>query len=219
MNFFVLQNPKAGHGDAVTDYLPVGERTGEAPRCPVCGNFLGMLPLLLPVRVELNAWGSRWGDVAFGPGDELLVTTRLKKAFVDAGLSGFVRFDLVEIVKARKRGRGLGDPPEYQFASIQRSRAAVDDAASGVVRNEATTVCEECRLGGILTRVRRLVLEPNTWSGEDVFFLRGLPGIVVVSERLKRLCEENGFANCLLVPIQDFGFDHDPARGAGSGRN
>lgn len=210
MKFFALQNPKAGRGDAVTDYLPVdGSRTGDAPRCPVCGKFLGMLPLLPPVRVELEAWGSRWGDVAFGPGDQILVSDKLKKLFAEAGLVGFERLDSVEIVKAKRRKPGAGDPPGYWLASIQRSRAVLDESASGLVREEAPT-CEECRIGGIIKRVSRIVLQASTWSGEDVFFARGLPGAVLVSERFKRLCDANGLSNCSLVAAEDFSFDHYP---------
>lgn len=210
MSYFVLQNTKAGRGDAVTDYLPVdGSRTGDAPRCAVCGKFVGMLPLLLPVRVELEAWGSRWGDVAFGPGDQILVSDKLKRLFTEAGLVGFTRFDPVEIVKTHRLRSGAGDPPEYWLASIQRSLAALDETASDLIRDE-TPRCEECRLGGVLKRVRRVILEPGTWSGEDVFIARGLPGTILVSERFKRLCEDNDLANCSLVGAEEFGFDHYP---------
>jgi hypothetical protein len=210
MKFFILHNPKAGRGDAVTDYVPVdGSRSGDAPRCPVCGKFLGMLPLLPPVRVELEAWGSRWGDVVFGPSDQILISAKLKTLFVESGLVGFIRFDPVEVVKAKRHESAVGGPLDYQLASIQRSRAALDESTSGLIRDETVT-CEECHLGGIIKRVRRIVLQPNTWSGEDVFFARGLPGTIMASERFKRLCEDNKLANCSLIAAERFGFDHYP---------
>jgi hypothetical protein len=74
MKFYVRQNPKVGGGVAETDFLDVdGSNVGDAPRRPVCGAVVGMLPLLPPIRLELKAWGSRWGDAAFGPGDQLLI--------------------------------------------------------------------------------------------------------------------------------------------------
>lgn len=210
MKFFVLRNPKVEHGDAVTDFLPVdGSRTGDAPRCSKCGKPIGMLPLVPPVRVELEAWGARWGDVAFGPGDQILVSDKLTKLFAEAGLVGFERLDAVEIEKAKRRKPGAGEPPGYWLASIQRSRAALDDVASGLVRDEAPT-CEECRTAGIIKRADRIVLVANTWSGEDVFFARGLPGTILVSERFKRLCDANDLANCSLVAAENFSFDHYP---------
>jgi hypothetical protein len=204
MNFFVLRNPKAGHGDAVTDYLPVdGSKIGIAPRCPICQKYLGMLVLLPPVRVELKAWGPRWGDVAFGPGDQILISDRLKNLFFQTGLIGFERLDPVDVVKTKKLKSGDGDPPNYWLASIQRSRAAIDETASGLVQAETPT-CNECRIGGIIRHLCRIVLQANTWSGEDVFYARGLPGTVLVSERFKYVCDENGLANCSFVAAEDF---------------
>jgi hypothetical protein len=168
-----------------------------------------MLPLLPPIRVEIEGLGSRWGDVAFGPGDQILVSEKLRMLFIEAGLVGFVRFDPVEIKKVKKRRIDLGNPPIYSLASIQRSQAALDGTASGVDR-DGEPMCEECRTGGIIKRIRRAVLEPNTWSGEDVFFARGLPGRILVSERFKRLCEEGDLTNCSFVAAEVFGFDHYP---------
>lgn len=210
MRFFVLQNPREVRGDSVTDYLPAdGSKTGDAPRCLVCGQPIGMLPLLPPVRVELEAWGTRWGDVAFGPGDQILVSDKLKKLFGEAGLLGFGHLDPVDIVKLKKHKRGTEDPPGYWLASIQRGQAAVDESASGLVREGAPT-CDECRIGGIIKRVSRVILQAKTWSGEDLFFARGLPGTILVSERFKRLCEANSLTNCSLVAAEAFSFDHYP---------
>jgi ribosomal protein L34E len=211
MKFYVLENPKVGpgDGDAVTDYLYVdGSKLGDAPQCPVCGKYLGGMPLLPPIRLELKAWGSRWGDVAFFGGDQILVSNRLRDLFVEAGLSGFTRFDPAELVKISRRKKRVGSPPNYQLASIQRGRALVDDAASGLERNEPST-CDECRSAGI-RRTDRIVLEANTWSGEDVFHARGLPGTILASERFKRLCDDHDLANCCLVPAEDYHFDFYP---------
>jgi len=72
------------------------------------------------------------------------------------------------------------------------------------------TVCSECGLGGVIKRLRRVVLRAGTWSGEDVFFARGLPGTILASERFKSLCETAGLANCSLVDAATFSFDHYP---------
>jgi len=211
MKIFVLQNPKAGRGDAVTDYLPIdGSRLGEAPRCHVCGKFVGMLPLLPAIRVELEAWGTGWGDIAFGPGDQILVSSKLKNAFVQAKLVGFERFEPVEIVKTRRRKAGVGDPPEYWLATVVRSRAVLDEHASAVEREGNQTPCSECGLDGVFKRLRRIVLQTDTRPSEDVFFARGLPGTVLVSERFRDLCEANGLANCELVAAEEFTIDYYP---------
>jgi hypothetical protein len=214
MKLYVLQNPKVGRTDAVTDFMPVeGSRMGDAPQCGVCGKYLGLRPLLPPIRVELEAWGSRWGDVAFGTGDEILISHKLSTLFAESALVGFERIDPVEVMNFRRRRPVVGDPPQYFLAAIMRSRARLDELASGLVRDELPT-CEECRVGGIVKRVERIVLDANTWSGEDLFFARGLPGTILASERFKRLCDDNDLSNCRLVPAQEFSFDDYPHEGS-----
>lgn len=216
MKFFVLQNPKAGRGEAVTDFVPVdGALIGDAPRCPACGKYVGLRPLIPRVAVELEGWGAAWGDIAFGPGDQVLVSGRLKNAFVEAGLSGFTRFDPVVIAKTKRRRPSIcGSPPEFWLATVARSRAMLDDSASGLEREDGA-VCPECGPAGLIKRVHRVVLKSDTWSGEDVFFARGLPGTILVSERFKALCETAGLANCSLVDAERYGFDHYPQERAG----
>ena len=223
MNFFVLAHPKEPVDDALTDFLPVlGSKRGDAPRCPKCGNAIGMMPELPPIRVELETWGKRYGDLAFGVGNELLVDERFKDAFLSSGLTGFSGFTPAQVTKViARRGRVPTSIPDYFVAAPDRSRAAVADGASGIGYERRWT-CEECRIGHI-KRLRTLVLESNTWSGEDVFIPRGLPGTIVTSERFKQFCDRHAFTNCLLVPAERYHFDHFPWERApdrnGSGRS
>lgn len=221
MKFFALGNLKVGRGnDAVTDFVPVGDAlTGDAPRCEACGRYVGLRPLLAPVRVELEGWGASWGDIAFGPGDQLLVSEKLKRAAAEAGLGGFVHLDPVVVEKVKRRRPSIkGNPPNYWLATIARSRAMLDGSASGLERDDEA-VCPECGLGGVIKRLRRIVLRPDTWSGEDVFFARGLPGTIIVSERFQSLCQTEGLAVGALIGAEAFGFDHYPQESpAGSTR-
>src|SRR5580693_2923927 len=99
MKFYVLEDPDLvrdpglKQSDAITDFSPLKPETlGEAPRCAACGKFTGMLPILPPIRVELELWGRRFGDIVFGPGNERLVTQRFRDAFLQAGLTGLSSF-------------------------------------------------------------------------------------------------------------------------------
>jgi hypothetical protein len=77
MSFFILQaHPYVHNVAAATDFLPLEESRGEAPRCVACRKYVGMLPLKPPIRVELETWTDQFGDLAFGPADELLVGDR-----------------------------------------------------------------------------------------------------------------------------------------------
>lgn len=210
MQFYVL-DPRAQGSDVRTEFVEAGLRwkTGEAPTCPVCGAGIGSRPVLPPRRVELGLWGRHFSDLAFGGGDDVLVSTRFRDAFLRSGLTGFSGFAPVEIAKVVARLRKIPKPlPRYFEAVPGRSRAAIDDRASGLDYEERWT-CDECRTG-LMERMRRLVLEPGTWSGEDVFIARGLPGTIITSERFKQFCDREEFTNCVLIEAEHYHFDFFP---------
>lgn len=215
MEFYVLLNPNVDGDDetAATDFRIVGEaKTGEAPRCPVCGRYTGALPALPPIRVELEKWGREFGDIAFGPGNELLVSKRMMELFEASRFSGLIKVGMVEEVAEVKSHRGpRGSAPEYVCCRAIRGRAAIDDVASGLVRDNAV-ICPECRLGGTIKRAERIELEPGTWSGEDIFHARGLPGRILVSETMRVMCEQHALLNCCLVRAENFAFDYYPGQ-------
>ena len=210
MQFYVLDNQPAQDSDVRTEFFMAGRtKVGKAPTCPACGVAIGSLPVLPPRRVELELWGRHYSDLAFGGGDDVLVSTRFRDAFLRSGLTGFSGFAPVEVEKVIARFRKIPKPtPSYFEAIPGRSRAAVDDRASGLDYEERWT-CDECRTG-FMERMRRLVFEPGTWSGEDVFIARGLPGTIITSERFKQLCDREAFTNCVLIPAAHYHFDFFP---------
>lgn len=212
MRFFVFKNPRATGNLAATDFLPADDsRTGEAPRCPKCGNFIGMIPLLPPVRVELEAWGNTYGDFSFGPGDEILVAGPLLDKLQAASVVGLQSIGKADIVSVVKHQNITGNPTSYHCCRPMRSEAVVDDAKSGIEWQEPWT-CNICRLGRNLIRGRSIILMPGTWSGDDIFVARGLSGRILVSEKFKDVVEEAGATNYSLVPAEDFSFDFQPWR-------
>ncbi len=212
MRFFVLEHPKEGLDDALTDFIHApGTKRGDGPRCPKCGSAIGPRSKLPPIRVELETWGRRFGDLVFGVGNEVLVCERFKDEFLRSGLIGFFGFTPVEIVKViARRGKVPRPMPNYFYAVPGRSRAAIDDKASEI-EYERPWTCEECR-SNYKRRFQRVVLEPNTWSGEDVFIARGLHGTVITSERFKEFCDYHAFSNCLLTDAERFHVDFMPWR-------
>jgi hypothetical protein len=171
-----------------------------------------MLPWLPPHRAELEALGQDFGDIAFGPGLEFLVSEQFKEPWCKTELVGLEGFFPVEIAKVKKHKKIGGSVPNYFCVSVVRSRAAIDVVASGLERNDGTgaEVCPECRLGPGVRRAQRIVLEPSTWSGEDIFIARGLPGTYIASERFKGFCERNQMKNAVLIPALEYSFDFYP---------
>ena len=77
------------------------------------------------------------------------------------------------------------------------------DVARSHLQYAAPSTCEECRIEG-LDAIFGFTLEPGSWQGEDVFFARGMPGVVIVSERFERLVARHGFTNMRLTPTEQY---------------
>jgi len=205
--YFVLKRPKSGDSDAVTDFVDVEPRVvGDAPHCPACGQALGSLRWLPPHHVEIETWGSEFGDVVFGPGPDLLVSERFAFLWEQEGLSGLEGFDPVKVERAVCRSRGIPEAPSYFRVDVEQSDVAVDELSSGLERDGEPS-CDECRIGGIVKRSRRIVLESGSHESRDLFVARGLPGVVLASWRFERFCVGHGIGNAVLVPADSYSFD------------
>lgn len=199
MRSFVLTQ-RIGANPHETTFVPAaGARYGEAPRCPACGQYIGMREWLPPYEVELELHGDDWGDLAYF-GSDVLVSRRFADAWKRAELVGLEVFDPVRVVRPRRN-----DVPEYLRTAVLRSEAAVDEARSRIVRSRAPS-CPVCRSGG-LDAIRGLVLDDAMWSGEDLFEARGLQGLVLASDRLRRFVKHEGLTNVGLVPLDEYVWD------------
>ncbi|AKJ02800.1 double-CXXCG motif protein [Archangium gephyra] len=181
---------------------------GDAPRCPLCGTFIGLLKWLPPYRVELELHGEELGDFIKSSAYDLLISERFGESFRAEGLTGLEGFHPVEVVRVRRKGKRALKPlsvPRYFVVSPCFGRAAVDLVLNRV-RTHRTPTCPECRTGGI-NAINGFVLEPGTWSGEDVFRPRGMPGEIVVTERFKSFVERHGLTNMVLIPTEQFVWD------------
>jgi hypothetical protein len=163
-----------------------------------------------PIYFELELFGRYFADFAFTGGDHVLISARLRDLFVKAQLVGFSRLLPAEIVHVKSRKRKLlNECPRYFLASISRSRAAIDTKASGF-EWEGEPTCQECRSGDIIKRWSRIIIEPGTWSGEDIFYARGLSGTIIVTERFRDMYLEHGLRNGVFIPAEEFGHDFYP---------
>jgi len=201
MGLFLLERHRRSTGEATTDFLQGDpQNVGDAPRCEVCGSFIGMLRWEPLLRAEIETWGTKLGDLAFGPGDSFLVSERFKALWERERLVGLHGFEPIEVVKVRHRGKRIKDgPPQYVRVFVSRSAVALDQERSGIQWTTPPT-CSACREGRGLKGWERIVLEAEPL--EDLFEARGLPGQVLASERFKRFCEEHAITNCPLVPAE-----------------
>ena len=203
--FFVLTDGGAGSRHDADVYTVEPVKQGDAPRCPLCGTFVGFLKWLAPYRVDLELHGEEPGDFIKSSPYDLLISERFAEAFRTEGLTGLEGFHPVEVRRVRRKGRRSRKPitvPHYYVVSCPFGPAAVDLVLNRV-RTLRTPTCPECRTGGI-NAINGFVLEPGTWGGEDIFRPGGMPGELVVSERFKDFVERHGLTNMVLTPTEQF---------------
>ncbi len=199
---YLLQRRGAPRGDAKTEFLQADpHNVSDGLDCPCCGRPVGMFRWAQPLRAELETWDLQYGDLAFGPGESILVAERFKDLWLRSGLVGLSGFEPVDVVKVVRRGKRIKEaPPPYFRVLPQRSAVAVDEAACGWQWEEPPSPrCDVCRGGGIAKGWQRIVLEAE--PHENLFIPRGL-GWVLVDEHFKRFCEAHAITNCPLIPAE-----------------
>jgi hypothetical protein len=205
--FFVLEADVWGPDDTQFDTVEP-ESLGKAPRCPQCGDPIGMKEWLPPYRIKVELYGKDPGDFVDGPdGNSFLISERMAEAFRTEGLTGLLGFDPVEVVSVRRKRKGHKPAavPHYLAVTPCFGRGAVDEARSRIRRSEAVT-CPECRSAGV-DSVHGFALEPGTWQGEDVFRPRGKQGSILVSDRFSVFVKQHGFTNMKLIPTEEYIWD------------
>jgi hypothetical protein len=202
MQFYVLEH-KVGATFETTFLDMEPSHTGEGKdrqACPVCGEHVGMLPWLPPYRAEIKAYGKALGDVAFGPGNDLLVSAQFRAAWEATKLRGL---EFAPIERLRIRPARLGKKPvSYYQIAPRRFGTRVDLQRSLVEYNNSYT-CTTCFNGVGTNSVRGFKIDESSWTGEDIFKAWGMFGRIIVSERVKKLSEDYGLTNVTLIPTEE----------------
>lgn len=207
LRFFVLENDLLGPNDTqFRDVKPIN--LGDAPLCPRCNSALGSLTWQPPYRVALEIHGQSPGDFVRGSGSSRLISKRMAEAFQTEGLTGLLDFQPVEVVRVRNKHRDKAPSalPSYLVVNVSFFGTSAVDVGRSRLRYDKPVTCPACRSAG-LESAHGFVLEPNTWQGEDVFRARGLPGIIIVSERFAEFVQRHGFTNMKLIPTEEYVWD------------
>lgn len=185
-------------------------KNGDAPRCPKCNDYIGSLTSLPPYNIELELWDKGFGDVAFGPGDHLLVSERFKVLWEEHGLKGLEGFSPVTIKKVIRHKRSFKDiPPNYFLTYITFGKAIIDQDASGFEWKKKPT-CSVCRSGNIIKRWKSHRLVTNTWDGNNIFRPVGMTGSIMVDQVFKDFVNTFKITSCYLIAADEFSHDFYP---------
>jgi hypothetical protein len=79
---------------------------------------------------------------------------------------------------------------------------SIDIGRSGIQYIDKPS-CPECRSGTLLA-INGIVVEKGTWSGEDIFYARGLPGIIITTSRFREFFDAHGISGGILVPAEEY---------------
>jgi hypothetical protein len=148
----------------------------------------------------LNLHGTQFGDFAWNGGRiDFLASDRFARSFAQEGMSGIETVDEVGVID---RPEGA---PLYVRVRLARSQVTVDEVRSGIVRTGPIR-CDDCRLSGV-SRIARVLIDEQSWSGEDLFIPRGLANFPMASARFKEFLVRHQFSNLLLVPSEEYTSD------------
>lgn len=212
MNFFLIRQPSPNSPEdrvGRSDAIPVDDtQYGDPTYCQMCSRPTSMREWLPPFRVNLDSWGTRYADVA-NVGETLIVSDHFQKWFHTNGLKGLHGFTPIEVAKINhRRKKPLETFPQYFIASVTRSITRIDQQASGYVWKDPDKVCPEC-LFDTLIRHERLIVDLESWIGDDIFYPRGGNG-PLVSERFKTAWDEARLAGIIFIPSEQVGYSVFP---------
>lgn len=196
---------------AYADLIPPVNR-GDSQYCPVCGGAVSGLRWLPPHRIKLSsAKPGKWGDFVWGAGFPLLVSSKFKEIYEREGLLGIDEFSSpVEVVRmgTLKSGQFPVPPPTYHLIHVLWGGANQDDVASRLTHEHPKVItCAFCRVGVTWRKQERVIIEEGSWNGSDIFKPRNAPVPFMVSERFKRIVENNQLTNIWLIPAERFAYD------------
>ncbi len=191
-------------------YEPIYARySDDCPKCPECGGAVGSLYWLEPRIVRLKQ-ARRIGDFVAGAGGaDLLVSARFLSAYEAEGLKGIQRHYPVE-VRLKTSSRRQDSPPALHGVEFVHSRTRVKTAETIWITLPSPGSCRVCgpdgggEINGGSYRFRYLSLEPDTWTGEDLFYAMNRSGVILVSPKAAAFIREYDFTNCELTPIEVF---------------
>jgi len=200
MNFFILGGPICSDGSEFDFDGGDWTSVGDAPRCDACGNAYALLPFVPPIRGMLVADRSVF-DLSQTTGREVLVSEGCIRAFGDHGIRGLFQPERIELL-------GVDGPVDLKtvgtyFLGRVDWGAEIDRIASGL-KTTQTQPCPKCGFAGLIEGYDRVVVIEATWDGRDWFSVKGLPGVIMVAERLRNLCRGLKLRVCGLTPAEEY---------------
>jgi hypothetical protein len=196
MKFWIFDRPMMVGDWAYADILD--PKYGDAPRCPSCGEFIGMKPWLPPYRARLfkGLKASTPADVITGPGfNGFMASERFAAEFQRSKLKGIERWEPVEIKRYNEQTFKLAILP------VPRTRAKLSEMHPVFMGNPPD--CPVCGTA-VLDSFEGVVIDEASWTGDDIFMTTNLGGMLIVTDRFAKFIGAGKFTGVPLVPAETF---------------
>ncbi len=207
MKFWVFDPPMMVGEWAFADVIdPV---YGDAPKCPSCGDFLGMKEWLPPYRIRLVKGTKSYipGDLISGPGTDLMASERFVAEFERAQLKGVERWEPVTIEGYsnywEKHLKRPAPAEQYKVAIFAPPTVRVrwDEMHPKADSELDWKDCDVCgRQPQNLDFWKGVVVDEDSWTGADIFTLTNMGGLFIVTEDFVDFVAEGKFRGVPLVP-------------------
>jgi hypothetical protein len=171
---------------------------GDAPRCPNCGEPLGMKTWLPPYRARLfkGVKTSTPADVITGPGFEsFMASERFVAEFQRSKLKGVERWEPVEIKRYNDQDFKLAILP------VPRTRAKLSEMHA--VFEDNPPDCPVCGQT-FLESYEGVVIDEASWTGDDIFGTTNVGGVLLVTDGFAKFIAAGKFTGVPLVPAETF---------------
>ena len=206
MQFYVMDLEIGSTDDTSLERMePIHRGTvDDCQKCPTCGEPKGSLPWLPPYRVAVRAHGKQLGDVAFDS-MHIVVSEKFRQARTEAQLKGIDTFHHLERIRVRPARLGR-KTPTYFYVRAQRFGTRVDLDRS-LIEYDRPFSCMTCLEAG-MESVRGFAIDESSWTGEDIFIAWGMPGSIIVTDRVRQLRDDHDLKNVTLTPTEKYFCDH-----------
>jgi hypothetical protein len=184
----------------------------EYPRCPKCGRAVGGLYWQPPYNVVLKQ-PHTVGDFVNGAGGcNCLVSERFLSLYKREELKGIEKILPINIIRMGTTEKAkLLIPPKLSGIYFRHSLTRVNYDEMGIewMKKPKPDYCVLCGPGGgggkfgIVHKREKIVVEINSWEGDDMFFAINLPGSILLSERAANMIVNNQLTNASVIPCEE----------------
>jgi len=196
-------------------YEPVSAQySRDFPTCEVCGSPVGPLRWIEPYVVDIKQ-PRKVGDLLYGAGGPSFVASEKFITLVeDVKLTGVERILTVRIRKmgTTQKGNSYHQPKLYGV-DVKHTKTRVEFDKMDVEWSHlpAADYCKNCGPGGggkngVWRKIDRVVVDLNTWSGEDLFFPINFAGQVFLSSRAANLIKKANLENVTIIPCEEYSY-------------